>query len=79
MSRAVREERGEYYSAPAVQETANRYNVNDGASKRVHELRLAVGIVICFDHAIPKVGYNMSVRAARQSRAFTEVLRVGLG
>ena len=45
-SRAVLEERGEIYSAPEVLETTNRYNKNDGVSKRVHEL--AFGIVNCF-------------------------------
>ena len=44
--RAVREERGQIYSAPEVLEITNRYNENDGVSKRVHEL--AFGIVICF-------------------------------
>ena len=46
VSRAVREERGQIYSAPEVLQTTNRYNENDGVSKRVHEL--AFGIVICF-------------------------------
>ena len=46
LSRAVREERGQIYSAPKVLKTTNRYNENDGVSKRVHEL--AFGIVICF-------------------------------
>ena len=31
------------YSAPEVLERTNRYNENDGVSKRVHELRLAFG------------------------------------
>ena len=44
--RAVREERGQIYCAPEVLEITNRYNENDGVSKRVHEL--AFGIVICF-------------------------------
>ena len=35
-SRAVREEMGQIYSAPEVLETTNRYNENDGVSKRVH-------------------------------------------
>ena len=43
---AVREERGQIYCAPEVLEITNRYNENDGVSKRVHEL--AFGIVICF-------------------------------
>ena len=34
------------YSAPEVLETTNRYNENDGVSKRVHEL--AFGIVVFF-------------------------------
>ena len=46
VSRAVREERGQIYSAPEVLETTNRYNENDGVSKRVREL--AFGIVIRF-------------------------------
>ena len=37
VSRAVREERRQIYSAPEVLETTNRYNENDGVSKRVHE------------------------------------------
>ena len=44
VSRAVREESGQTYSAPEVLETTNRYYENDGVSKRVHEL--AFGIVI---------------------------------
>ena len=43
---AVREERGQIYCAPEVLQITNRYNENDGVSKRVHEL--AFGIVICF-------------------------------
>ena len=43
------EKRGEIYSAPEVLQTTNRYNENDGVSKRVHELPVAFGIVICFD------------------------------
>ena len=46
LSRAVREERGQIYSEPKVLKTTNRYNEDDGVSKRVHEL--AFGIVICF-------------------------------
>ena len=46
VSRAVREERGQIYSAPEVLERTNRYNENDGVSKRVQEL--AYGIVTCF-------------------------------
>ena len=38
--------KGQIYSARKVLETTNRYNENDGVSKRVHEL--AFGIVICF-------------------------------
>ena len=45
-SRAVREERGQIYSAPEVLETTNQYNENDGVSKLVHEQ--ALGFVICF-------------------------------
>ena len=37
VSRAVREERGQIYSAPEVLETTSRYNENDGVSKREHE------------------------------------------
>ena len=46
ISLAVREERQKYIPPPEVLETTNRYNENDGVSKRVHEL--AFGIVICF-------------------------------
>ena len=46
---AAREERGQIYCAPEVLEITNRYNENDGVSKRVHEL--AFGIVICFGSA----------------------------
>ena len=46
VSRAVREGRRQIYSAPEVLEATNRYNENDGVSKRVHEP--AFGIVICF-------------------------------
>ena len=46
VSRAVREEGGQIYSAPEVLEITNRYDENDGVSKRVHEL--AFGIVFCF-------------------------------
>ena len=42
---AVREERGQIYCAPEVLQRTNRYNEDDGVSKRVHEL--AFGIVIC--------------------------------
>ena len=35
-----------FENAPEVLEITNRYNENDGVSKRVHEL--AFGIVICF-------------------------------
>ena len=38
----------EIYSAPGFLEKTNRYNENDGVSKRVHELVVAFGIVICF-------------------------------
>ena len=38
--------RGKVYSAPEVLETTNRYNENDGVSKRVHRDELAFGI--CF-------------------------------
>ena len=43
--------KGEIYSAPKVLETTNRYNENDGVSKRVQEL--AFGIVICFGLQLP--------------------------
>ena len=33
---AVREERGQIYCAPEVLQITNRYNENDGISKRVH-------------------------------------------
>ena len=45
VGRAVREERGQIYSAPEVLAKTNRYNENDDVSKRVHEP--AFGIVIC--------------------------------
>ena len=38
--------KGQIYSAREVLETTNRYNENNGVSKRVHEL--AFGIIICF-------------------------------
>ena len=38
VSRAVREENAQIYTAPEVLETTKRYNENDGVSKRVHEL-----------------------------------------
>ena len=47
--RAVREERGQIYSASEVLEITNQYNENDGVSKRVHEL--AFVIVNCFGSA----------------------------
>ena len=50
---AVREERGQIYCAPEVLQITNRYNENDGVSKRVHEL--AFGIVICFGHWLREV------------------------
>ena len=37
---------GQIYCAPEVLEITNRYDENDGVSKRVHEL--AFGIVFCF-------------------------------
>ena len=44
--RSRRKGPGPIYSAREVIETTNRYNENDGMSKRVHEL--AFDIVICF-------------------------------
>ena len=60
---AVREERGqiycatEIYCAPEVSlEITNRYNENDRASKRVHEL--AFGNVVCFGSEHPRSHYK---------------------
>ena len=47
------ESKGEIYSAPEGLETTNRYNENDGVSKRVHEL--AFGTVICFTGSLSNV------------------------
>ena len=52
---AVREERGQIYCAPEVLETTNRYNENDGVSKRV--LELAFRIVTW-----RRLGANLTVR-----------------
>ena len=53
--------KGEIYSGPEVLETTNRYNENDGASKRVHEL--SFGIVI-------RVGFGDRLRHTGSSAAF---------
>ena len=82
---AVREERGQIYCAPEVLQITNRYNENDGVSKRVHEL--AFGIVICFGHGhhdncsrpgaehstdISKSWYKAAVLCAGMCSNFTE-------
>ena len=56
---AVREERGQIYCAPEVLQRTNRYNENDGVSKRVHEL--AFGIVICFGSEGSPVNFKVMV------------------
>ena len=57
--------KGQIYSAREVLETTNRYNENNGVSKRVHEL--AFGIIICFGHCWPGLVVSGTLSLARRA------------